>query len=448
MDFLLRNATIVNENDIFVANVVISQGIIQKIDKTLKQTCPTGFKEINLSGLYLLPGIIDTHVHFREPGNTNKACIKTESRAAVAGGVTSYLDMPNNTPQIVKNELLETKYKIAEKDSVANFGFYLGATNDNIDEIKNMDVKNVPGVKLFMGSSTGNMFVDDDNALNEIFEFSPTIVAVHAEDENIIRQNKAYFANYFKDKLPDNIHELIRNEAACYNSTKKAINLACAHDARLHVLHLSTAKELNLFAKGNVENKKITAEVCVNHLWFDDGDYSLLKNLIKCNPAIKGEYDKLSLRNALNNSIIDVVSTDHAPHTYDEKNSAYHLAPSGIPSVQHSLQIMLEMVKRNVFKLQNIPLWMSHNPAKCFKIENRGFIREGYFADLVVVDLNKPKKIERGGYFYRCGWSPYDGFTFSSDICYTFVNSNLVYDGNKVYDDVCGSRLTFDNQIY
>ena len=444
MDFLLRNASVVNEGRQYVANIHISDGIITGIDDTLSLSGKPGATEIDLTGLYLLPGVIDEHVHFRDPGFTYKADMESESRAAVAGGVTSFMDMPNTNPQTTTNQLVEEKYRYAEGRCYANYGFYLGATNDNVVEIKSVNPHLVPGIKVFVGSSTGNMLTDDEAVLDRIFAESPILIAVHSEDEGLIRQNLQIARNLYGGDPDASVHPFIRNSEVCFNASKRIVELAKMHNSRLHVLHVTTEKELSLFSPELIQDKRITAEVTVNHLWYDERDYATKSNLIKCNPAIKGESDKLALRQALAEGLIDTIGTDHAPHTLDEKMRPYYQAPSGMPSIQHSLLAMLEMSKRGIFKLEMIPVWMSHNPAICYKIHNRGFVREGYAADLTVVDLHSETQVTRGNYYYKCGWSPYDGTDFTSKIRYTFVNGCMAYDGKSIVGTPNGKGLIFN----
>ena len=444
MDFLLRNATVINEGDTYQANIRLSDGIISEIDRSLSVSGGDNCRVVDLTGLIVMPGVIDDQVHFRDPGFTYKADIFSESKAAVAGGVTSFMDMPNTNPQTVSCKLLEDKYNCAAGRSFANYAFYLGATNDNIDEIRSVNPTVTPGIKVFMGSSTGNMLVDNDETLENIFSQSPVLIAVHAEDETTIKKNIEDVKLKYGDNPLVMVHPMIRTAEACYLSSSKAVNFAKKFNSRLHILHLTTEKEMSLLESGDIENKKITAEVCIPHLWFDSKWYSIKGNLIKCNPAIKSENDKLALRQALNDGKLDVVATDHAPHTLDEKKRPYFLAPSGMPSIQHSLLAMIELSKHNVFPIEKIPFWMSHNPAKCFKVNNRGFIREGYAGDIVVVDLYENTKVDKGTYFYKCGWSPFDGMTFSSRIRYTFVNSEMVFDGINITDVPKGQRIYFN----
>ena len=443
MKYILRNANIINEGKSFFADILLNDRIIERVDDNI---CLEGnYREINCEGLILLPGLIDDQVHFREPGLTHKGDIFTESRAAIAGGITSFMEMPNTNPQTVTLELLEEKYQLAKGRSFANYSFYAGATNDNLEELKKINPATIPGVKVFMGSSTGNMLVDNDLVLESIFSQLPFLIAIHAEDEAIIQRNMRTFKEKYYDNPPFNIHPKIRSEEACLACTSKAVNLAKKHQTRLHILHLTTSVETELLAQLRAENyKNITSEVCTQHLWFTDEDYETKRQFIKWNPAIKSERDRNALRKALKNGIIDVVATDHAPHTLEEKSKSYYNCPSGGPMVQHSLLALLELVKNGVFELTDIPRWTAHNPAKCFGVKNRGFIREGYTGDIVLVDMNDSTTVNNAETLYKCKWSPFDKFTFNSKIKYTFANSNLVYDNGKIVDAAVGERLSFD----
>ena len=445
MKTLIKNATIINEGLKFKGSVLINGSFIKKI---FPYTIPPiiekeANKIIDANGLYLIPGVIDDQVHFRDPGLTHKGDIASESRAAVAGGITSFMEMPNTNPQTTTQKLLEEKYAKAAEVSPANFSFYMGATNNNIDEILKTDPEKVCGIKIFMGSSTGNMLVDDENTLAEIFKNSPALIATHCEDEATIKTNKERIYNKYGGKVPVSAHSRIRSTEVCYISSSKAINLANKYGTRLHVLHLSTEKEMALFPSGKVEDKKITAEVCVHHLWFDDRAYIDKGNLIKWNPAIKTINDRAALWEALLNDQIDIVATDHAPHTLEEKSKPYIDAPSGGPLVQHSLVAMLELSKRGFITVEKTIEKMCHAPAKLFRIKNRGFIRENYYADLVLIDPKKSWAVSKENILYKCGWSPFEKEGFNHSVTHTFVNGNLVYNDGNIIEGTKGKRLTF-----
>ena len=440
---LIQNATIVNENKIFKGDILIENEIITKISSKIKPT--KNIEVINAEGKYLIPGFIDDQVHFREPGLTHKANIATESRAAIAGGITTFIEMPNTVPQATTQDLLEDKFKIAAADSYANYSFMFGGTNDNLEELLKTDPKKVAGIKLFLGSSTGNMLVDNEEILEKIFSSTKMIISVHCEDEGTIKKNTAIYKEKYGDDIPLKYHPIIRSEAACYLSSSKAIELAKKTGARLHIFHLSTEKETHLFRNDiPLEEKQITAEVCIHHLWFSDKDYEEKGTHIKWNPAVKTEKDRLGLWKALLDDRIDVLATDHAPHTLDEKNNNYLNAPSGGPLVQHAIIALLEKVKEGVIPIEKAVEKMSHNPAKLFQIEKRGFIKEGYFADIVLIDMNKPQTVSKDNILYKCGWSPFEGTTFSSTITHTFVNGNLIYNNGIFNDDIKGKRVTFN----
>ena len=440
---LIKNATIVNENNTFKGDVLIENEIIKQISSDIKT--PENTEVINADGKFLIPGFIDDQVHFREPGLTHKANIASESRAAVAGGITTFIEMPNTVPQATTQDLLEDKFTIASKDSYANYSFMFGGTNDNLDELLKTDPKKVAGIKLFLGSSTGNMLVDNEQVLEKIFSSTKMIVSVHCEDEATIRKNTAEFKEKYGDDIPVKYHPIIRSEEACYLSSSKAIELAKKTGARLHIFHLSTAKETELFRNDiPLEEKQITAEVCIHHLWFSDKDYAEKGTHIKWNPAVKTEKDRQGLWKALLDDRIDVLATDHAPHTLEEKNNIYTKAPSGGPLVQHAVTAILEKVKEGVISIEKAVEKMSHNPAKLFQIEKRGFIKEGYFADLVLIDANKPQTISKDNILYKCGWSPFEGTTFSSTITHTFVNGNLMYNNGVFNNEIKGKRITFN----
>ena len=438
----LRNAEIVNEGRRFQADVLIRDGIIELIGEL-----PAGLKadrEIDLKGKLLLPGLIDDQVHFREPGLTHKATIASEARAAVAGGVTSFMEMPNTNPPATTIEELELKYTRAAATSVANYSFFFGATNTNLDILKRVDATKVCGVKVFMGSSTGDMLVDHVATLEGIFQHSPTLIATHCEDTPMIKLAEAAAKAKWGEDVPAAEHGRIRSVEACYKSSSTAVELARRHGARLHVLHITTAKEIGLFSNAPLLGKRITAEACVHHLWFAEEDYATLGNKIKCNPAIKTQEDRAAIRAAVVSGSIDVIATDHAPHTREEKAQKYFKAPSGLPLVQHSLLVLLDLVQQGVFTLETAVQRACHAPAILFGVEKRGFIREGYYADLVVVDSKKSYTVSKGNILYQCGWSPLEGHTFKNSIHQTFVNGVSVYENGKVNDASRGMRLSFN----
>lgn len=443
---LLHNCNIVNENRIFKGAVLIKDGIIKEIfeNENFPKILIANEESIDLAGNYLFPGIIDDQVHFRDPGLTYKGDIYTESKAAVAGGITSYLEMPNTKPQTINKNELEGKYNLASQKSLANYGFYLGATNTNIEEVKKIDAKHVPGLKVFMGASTGNMLVDNKETLNQIFKHCPTIIATHCEDEKTIQENLKLYHNIYGEEIPVKFHPKIRSHEACFKSSTLAIDLAKKYGSQLHILHLSTKEELSLLDEGEIDNKNITAEVCVHHLWFDESRYEDKGSLIKWNPAIKSTEDKESLLKALLDDKLDIVATDHAPHTLEEKQNNYTNAPSGGPLVQHSLVAMLEYYHQNKISLEKIVTKMAHNPAKRFKIDKRGFIRKGYWADFVVVNLNNKWKVTKDNILYKCKWSPFEDVEFSSSIIYTFINGNLVYNNGKFDETNKGTALLYN----
>lgn len=442
--FLIKNARIVNEGSIFEGDVLIENEIIRQIAENISAKSSDCII-IDAEGSFLIPGVIDDQVHFREPGLTHKGDIASESKAAVAGGITSYIEQPNTVPNAVTQELLEDKYQIASKTSHANYSFMMGGTNDNLEEVLKTNPKNVAGIKLFLGSSTGNMLVDNQDVLEKIFSSTKMLIAVHCEDEATIKANlEKYIAQYGED-IPVNVHHLIRSDEACYLSSSKAIELAKKTGARLHVFHISTAKELDLFTnKIPLEKKQITAEVCIHHLWFTDADYETKGSLIKWNPAVKTQEDKDALWKALLDDRIDVIATDHAPHTLEEKSNPYTTCPSGGPLVQHALVAMMENYSKGKISMEKIVEKMCHNPAKIFKIENRGFIKEGYFADLVIVNPHMPWNVKKENIIAKCGWSPFEGINFKSRVTHTFVNGKLAYSNGKVKDIIAGQRLTFD----
>ena len=441
---LIKNAKIVNEGIIFEGDVLIEDEFIVEIAEKISAKS-SATKIIDAEGSFLIPGAIDDQVHFREPGLTYKGDIASESRAAVAGGITSFIEQPNTVPNAVTQEILEEKYQIAANTSFANYSFMMGATNDNLEELLKTNPKNVAGIKIFLGSSTGNMLVDNEVALEKIFSSTSMLIAVHCEDEQTIKDNlEKYKAEYGED-VPVTMHHLIRSAEACYISSSKAIALAKKTGARLHIFHLSTAKEMELFTnKIPLEDKKITAEVCVHHLWFSNEDYATKGNLIKWNPAIKTPEDRQALWEALLDDRIDVIATDHAPHTLEEKKQPYLQAPAGGPLVQHAVVAMFEAHHQGKISVEKIVEKMAHNPAKIFKIEKRGFIKEGFYADLVIVNPGLPWNVKKENILYKCGWSPFEGYNFKSRITHTFVNGQLVYNNFKVKDVRCGKRLLFD----
>lgn len=440
---LILNANIVNEGMVYEGDVLIRGRFIEAIAKDLASR--QADHVIDARGKYLLPGAIDDQVHFREPGLTHKATIYSESRAAVAGGVTSFMEMPNTVPPVFTNSLLEDKYAIAAKDSLANYSFFMGASNDNLDEVMKVDVRNVCGLKIFMGSSTGNLLVDDEKTLEVFFSRFPALIATHCEDEaTILRNTEAYRVKY-GDDIPVQFHPLIRSAEACFKSSSFAVGLARKHGTKLHILHISTARETALFDSSvPLEQKKITAEACVHHLSFNDADYSRLGMLIKWNPAIKTLGDQQAVFQAVLDDRIDVIATDHAPHTRAEKDNPYTKAPSGGPLIQHSLVAMLEFCHEGKIAIEKVVQKMAHNPAILFQISKRGFIREGYFADLVLVDLNDPWKVQTSNILAKCGWSPFEGKVFKSKVTDTFVSGHLVYSGGKFDEQVKGQRLVFE----
>jgi dihydroorotase len=440
---LIRNARIVNEGAIRDSDILISDGRIEKIAPAID--APADCPDFDARGRYVLPGMIDDQVHFRQPGATHKGDIASESAAAVAGGITSFMDMPNVNPPTLSAERLEDKHRMASGVARANYGFYLGASNDNIDQIQRLPPGLACGVKVFMGASTGNMLVDDPDALNAIFARCPVPVVTHCEDTPTIQANERHYRNLYGEQVPMEMHPHIRSADACFMSSSLAVDLARQHDARLHVLHLTTAREMTLFSTAPLEEKRITAEVCVHHLFFDDTDYAAKGTLIKCNPAIKTDADRQALLRAVAENRIDVIATDHAPHTLEEKQQTYFNAPSGMPLVQHALLSLLQQYHMDRLTLPLIVDKTSHAPAKIFGIPDRGYIREGYWADLVVVDPDTPYTVSRDNILYKCGWSPFEGYKFLSSIAATFVNGELAYQDGRVSDGVFGQRLTFDN---
>jgi len=442
---LIRNASIINEGKNFRGDLLIKDEIISSIGSPGQIKVPSGAKVIEAEGLLLMPGVIDDQVHFRDPGLTYKGDIFTESRAAAAGGVTSFMDMPNTNPQTVTIDALNEKYKTGSEKSLINYSFYIGATNTNIGEVMKADPSSVCGIKLFMGSSTGNMLVDNENALKELFSKAAIPITAHCEDEPTIRKNIEIYRLKYGDDVPVQMHPLIRSREACFLSSSLAIRLAKEFNTRLHILHLSTADEMKLFSsEPPLEQKRITAEVCVHHLWFDDSSYDELGNLIKWNPAIKTRFDREALIAGVNNNLVDIIATDHAPHTIEEKRNTYFKAPSGGPLVQHSLVAMLELWHRRIFSLEKLVEKMCHNPAILFNIKERGFIREGYKADLCLVDPDNSWRVTKDNILYKCGWSPFEGTTFKSKVVQTIVNGTVVYDNGEINENYRGQRLVFN----
>ena len=441
---LIKNAKIVNEGKIFEGDILIEDEYIKEVASSISAKSADVIV-VDAEGNYVLPGVIDDQVHFREPGLTHKGTIETESRAAIAGGITSFIEMPNTNPQTTTVEKLEEKFEIAANTSHANYSFMFGGTNDNLDEVLKVDPKTVAGLKLFLGSSTGNMLVDDPKVLEKIFSSTDMIISVHCEDEATIKANLEKYTKEFGDDIPMKYHPIIRSEEACYISSSKAIELAKKTGARLHIFHLSTGKETKLFTnKIPLKDKKITAEVCLHHLWFCDEDYEQKGTLIKWNPAVKTAKDRDELWKALLVDRIDVIATDHAPHTLEEKQNVYTKAPSGGPLVQHALVAMIEAHHKGKISLEKIVEKMCHNPAILFQVEKRGYIKPGYFADLVIVDINNPWSVKKENILYKCGWSPFEGTTFRSRITHTFLNGTLVYKNFKFENVKAAKRLTFN----
>ncbi|MCO5234192.1 MAG: dihydroorotase [Chitinophagales bacterium] len=440
--YLLKGGAIVNEGKIFHSDILIENSFISKIDKNISH--PTA-EEIKLDGLYILPGVIDDQVHFREPGYTHKANIATEAAAAVAGGTTSFMEMPNTNPPALTQELLQNKYNIASQASLANYSFFMGTSNDNLEEVLKTNPQNVCGVKIFMGSSTGNMLVDNEKTLRNLFSKVELLIAAHCEDEKTVKDNLAEALKQYGENIPANQHPIIRSDIGCYKSTSLAFDLAREYNTRFHVLHISTAIETALMSKEKLsKNKRITSEVCVHHLYFSEKDYAQLGHLIKCNPAIKFESDREAIWEALLDDRLDIIATDHAPHQWDEKQQVYTKAPSGLPLVQHSLVMMLNFVKQGKISLEKVVEKMSHAPAVCFNIEKRGFIREGFKADLAIVDLNNDWKVQKNNILYKCGWSPLEGKTMHSKVIHTFVSGQLAMYNGQLQTSVRGERLTFE----
>lgn len=439
---LIRNAQIVNEGQIFRSDVLIKDGLIAQIGESIDYVADT---IIDANGKHLIPGVIDDQVHFREPGLTHKAEIYTESKAAVAGGITSFMEMPNTNPQTLTQELLQEKYDRASQVSLANYSFFMGASNDNLEEVLKTNPRNVGALKIFMGSSTGNMLVDNREVLEKIFKESKMLIAVHCEDEETVQANAELARQKFGEDVPIDQHPIIRSEEACYKSSSMAIELAKKHNSRLHVFHLSTAKEIELFRNDiPLAEKRITAEVCIHHLWFDDSQYAEKGTHIKWNPAVKSKEDKEQLFQALLDDKLDIIATDHAPHTLEEKDNTYFKAPSGGPLVQHALPAMLEFYHNGKISLEKVVEKMCHAPAICFQLEGRGFIKKGFAADLVLVDLNSSWQVSKENILYKCGWSPFEGTRFNSKVTHTWVNGHLAYQNGHFDESQKGQRLLFD----
>lgn len=445
MKYILSNITWVNEGKINKGSITVQEGKIHKIYGEGETHFPEGFEIIDRTGFYLFPGIIDSHVHFREPGLTHKADIFSESRAAAAGGVTSFLEMPNTNPQTTTIQALNEKKAIAQKQSLINYGFFVGATMDNLEELAKINPSEIPGIKVFLGSSTGNMLLQGEKVEQLFKALGHLPLVAHCEDEEIIQRNTTLFKSRYPDGGFAALHPQIRTEEACYKSTAEAIELASKTNARLHIAHLSTAKELSLLSTQNLSGKRITAEVCVNHLWFCQDDYGKYGNLIKCNPAIKTEQDRDALRKALSENALDTVGTDHAPHTFEEKQKPFFEAPSGIPFIQFSLNCMLELHQKGLISLETLVEKMCHNPAILFGIKDRGFIREGYAADMVLVDLTKSTSVEKETIYSKCKWSPLEGYIFQNSVEETIVNGEFVYRKNEFFTSQSGQELRFDH---
>ena len=439
---LIKNATIINENSRKVKDILIKKNRIEKIDQNINTN--GRYEEIDAEGLYLIPGLIDDQVHFREPGLTHKGNIYSESMAAVAGGVTSFMEMPNTIPNAITIEELEKKYNIGKQNSFGNYSFYLGASNDNIEEVKRVDRNNICGVKIFMGSSTGNMLVNREKALNDIFKHSEVIITTHCEDEFTIQENLKNALEKYGDDIPFNQHHIIRSREACYKSSSHAISLAQEHNAKLHVLHISTKEELELFQKIPLKDKKITCEACLHHMWFSNADYDDLGSLIKWNPAIKTSDDREAIINAVNEGVIDIIATDHAPHTKEEKSRKYINAPSGGPLIQYSLPVLLEMNRKNKISIEKIVEKTSHSVADLFQIKERGYIREGYFADIVLFDLDSKTDVNENNILSKCKWSPFESKSFNSKVIHTIVSGNHIYKKGEINGEPSGLRMEFN----
>jgi dihydroorotase len=443
----IKNATIVNEGKVFRGDLLIKDEMISDVGSIDPQVIPSGAKVIDASGLFLLPGVIDDQVHFREPGLTHKGDILSESKAAAAGGVTSFMDMPNTVPQTISIELLNQKYKIGAEKSLVNYSFYIGGTNTNLNELLDADPETVCGIKLFLGSSTGNMLVDDENVLREIFSKSQLLIACHCEDEPTVKKNSEIYRQMYGEDVPVKFHPMIRNREACYKTSSFAVGLAREYGTRIHILHLSTGDELKLFNNQlPVAEKRITGEVCIHHLWFEESDYERLGSSIKWNPSIKTIYDRDALIRGVNNDLIDIVATDHAPHTITEKQNTYFKSPSGGPLIQHSLVMMMEMYHNGSFSIEKIVEKMCHNPAILYRIKERGFIREGFKADICLVDPDKSWNVNSDNLLYKCGWSPFEGITFRSKVIMTIINGTIVYDNGIINENYRGQRLMFNHK--
>ncbi|MFK7772565.1 MAG: dihydroorotase [Saprospiraceae bacterium] len=440
---LIKNAQLVNRGKIFNADILVKNGRIEKIDSTIDVRAD---REIDATGKYVLPGIIDDQVHFREPGLTHKSDLYTEPRAAVAGGVTSFMEMPNTKPPAVTQELLQNKYDIAAQKSLANYSFFMGATNDNLEEVLKTDAENVCGVKIFMGSSTGNMLVDNRKTLEGLFSEVPMLMATHCEDEATIRKNMEHYKAIHGENIPIELHPIIRSVEGCYLSSSMAMEMAKKYNSRLHILHISTADELELFRNDiPLTEKRITSEVCVHHLYFNALDYEKYGTQIKCNPAIKAPHHQEALFPALLDNRLDIIATDHAPHTWDEKSGTYFNAPSGVPLIQHTLNVMLEFYQQGKITLERIVEKMCHAPAECFRIRDRGFVEEGNWADLIIVDLEKEWTVEKSNVHYKCNWSPFENHTFKGNIDATIVSGHLAYENGEFFESKKGERMKFDN---
>ncbi len=444
MNYLIKNALLINENNIQSADLLIKNGRIEKVAPSIGAS-PLRVQEINAEGLHLMPGVIDDQVHFREPGLTHKACIASEAKAAVAGGTTSFMEMPNTIPNTLTQSLLEDKYSIAGRTSLANYSFFMGVSNDNTEEVLKTNKKNVCGLKIFMGSSTGNMLVDNEAVLTRVFSQADMLIATHCEDEPRVQSRTKAYTERYGQNIPVEAHHEIRDEEACLLSSRFAVELASKHNTRLHVLHISTADELALFSNTiPLKEKRITAEVCVHHLWFSADDYEILGAQIKCNPAVKAKHHKEQLLKALLDNRLDVIATDHAPHTWQEKQNLYAQCPSGVPLVQHSLYAMLDFYKQGKISLERIAEKMCHAVADCFQIKERGYIREGYWADLVLFDLAKKHSVDKQNLHYQCRWSPFEGYTFGAEVLHTFVSGHLAYSQGLFNDAEKGHRLYFE----
>ena len=441
-DLVLKNCKIVNENLIIESDIAIKNSRIEKISKDISSDSK---EVIDVNGRYVIPGLIDDQVHFREPGLTHKGEIATESKAGLAGGVTSYFEMPNVNPTTTTNENLTKKFELASTRSLSNYSFHLGASNTNIEEIKRADIHQASALKVFMGASTGDMLVDDLDALDDIFNYSPLIVVTHCEDQKTVEKNEKLFDEKYGENVSAEHHHLIRDVDSCYLSSSLAVDLAKKYDADLHVFHLTTEKEMDLFTAGDIDGKKITAEVCVHHMFFNESFYSKLGNQIKCNPSIKHESDRRALIKALLENKIDIIATDHAPHTWDEKNKPYVEAPAGLPLVQHGMQILMDFYHQNVINLETIVEKTSHNVAKRFQIKDRGYIREGYYADIAILDLDQPYTVSKENILYKCGWSPFEGHDFKSSIFMTIVNGNIAFKDGMISDNLpFGMQIEFN----